>query len=104
MLGGCQKYQRDALNSVRPSSFFAQKIFFSISISRGRTGEMEVSTVPTRCSEQCATIFVFRSKNFFFDISFFGDRTGEREVSTMPIRYPEQYTTYFVFSVKKFFL
>ena len=38
-----------------------------------------VSTVPSRFPEQCACIFVFRSKKYFFDISISGGRTGERK-------------------------
>ena len=42
-------------------SFFGQNIYFLIF----RTGKSEVSEVPTRCPEQCASIFVFRSNKFF---------------------------------------
>ena len=47
-------------------SFFGQNIYFLIS----RTGKSEVSAVPIRYPEQCASIFVFRS-NIFFLISRF---------------------------------
>ena len=60
----CQRYHRGSLNSVRAYLFFGPKnISFDISISGGRTGERKVSTVPSRFPEQCARIFVFRSKN-----------------------------------------
>ena len=80
MKGKCNRYQRVALNSVKKFSFFGPKTFSSISISGGRTDENEVSTVPTRYPEQCATIFVLRSKNFLFDISIFWGRRSERKV------------------------
>ena len=62
--GRCQRYQRGALDSMLAFSFFVPN-FFYISISGGRTGEKEMSTVPTRCPEEYASIFVFRSKKFF---------------------------------------
>ncbi len=48
MKGRCQQYQRKVLNSMRAFSFFrSKKYFFDISISGDRTGEREVSAVPT---------------------------------------------------------
>ena len=46
---------------MRPFLFFGSKNFFDISISEDRTGEKEVSTVPLRCPEQYASIFIFQS-------------------------------------------
>ena len=101
----CQRYQRGTLNSMRPFSFFGQKIFFlSISISTGRSGENEASKVPTGSTEQNATIFVFRSKNFFLDLSISGGRSGKREVSRISTRSPEQYASNLVLRIKKIFL
>ena len=100
--GRCQQGQRGALNSVRALVFRSKNFFFHISISEGCRGKTEVSTVPTRCSKQCASIFVFLSKNFF-DISISVGRTGKREVSTMPTWCPEQCASIFVFRSKKFF-
>ena len=59
-----------------------------------------MSTVPSRFPEQCARIFVFRSKKYFIDILNSGGRTGERKVSTVPSRFPEQYAHIFVFRSK----
>ena len=62
-----------------------------------------MSTVSTRCTEQCATIFVIRSKIFLFDTSIYGGRTGKREVSTVLTHSPEQCASIFVFWSKNFF-
>ena len=63
----------------------------------------QFKAVSTRCTEQRATIFVYRSKNFFFDISIFVGRTSERKVSTVRTWCPEKYATVFVFLFKNFF-
>ena len=102
MDGRCQRNQHGVINSLREFSVFRTKIFFfDISKSRDRTGEGEVTTIPTRCPQQYATIFVFRSKKCFFDISISECGTVEREVLTVPMLYPELYVTIFVF---RFFL
>ncbi len=68
--GRSKRYQRGALNSIQAFSFFDQKVFVNISITRVRTREKELSTVPKRCPEHFASIFVFRSK-FVLSISRF---------------------------------
>ena len=76
-------YQRSALISMRAFFVFGPKIFSSISISGGRSGEKEVSAVTTHYTEQYVKIFVFRSLKFNFNISKSGGRRGEREVSAV---------------------
>ena len=68
------------------------------------TDEREVSSVSTRCPEQCASIFDFRYNKFFFSISISGDRTGEREVSTVVTWFSKKYASIYVLLVIKFFL
>ncbi len=101
--GSCLRYQSCGLNSKRAFSFLGStKFFFDISISGGHTGEREVSTVPTRWSEQYANLFVFRFKNFFFNIYISGGSTGERCQRYNAV--PEQKASIFVFCVHKIFL
>ena len=61
-----------------------------------RTGKRKVSTVTSRCPEQCASIFFF-VPIFFFLIS----RKGEKEVSVVPTPSSVHYTSIFVFLYKK---
>ena len=49
--------------------FRFKNLCINISISEGRTGEREVSTVQTLYPEQCAIIFIFRFKKVFINIS-----------------------------------
>ena len=62
----CQRCQRGALNIMHTFLFFGPNFFLLIF----RTGKREVSTVPTRCPVQYASIFVSRSKKFFIYINF----------------------------------
>ena len=80
----CQRYQRGTLIRMRVFSFFGLNTSSSITrFLEGRTGERELSTVPTLCPEQDASIFVFRSKQFIFYISISGFRSGERKLSAV---------------------
>ena len=57
----CHRCQSSALNSMRVFFFFGHKMFSSIS----RKGQRKVSTVTSRCPEQCASIFFFVPIFFF---------------------------------------
>ena len=63
MKGNCQRLQHNDLNSVRTFSFFGPKNVFDISISWGRTGKREVSTVRGTLNRLRAFSF-FCLKNF----------------------------------------
>ena len=60
MKGRNYRSRCDSMKSMRYLSFFNPIFFCYISITGGRIGEREESTVPTRCPEQYATILVFR--------------------------------------------
>ena len=49
---------------MRAIFVFGPNIYSSISISGGRSGEREMSAVPTRCPDHFAKIFVFGQKKF----------------------------------------
>ena len=79
----CQRHLQGALNSMRFLTFLDPNYPPNISISRCGTGATEMSTAPTRCPQQYATIFIFRS--FFFSISrildvAWGLRGSERQL------------------------
>ena len=67
----CQLHKHFALKQYATIFvFLTKKMFFNISISGGRSGEREVSTVTTRYPEQYATTFVFQSKIFASILNF----------------------------------
>ena len=98
----CQRHLQGALNSMRFLTFLDPNYPPNISISRCGTGATEMSTAPTRCPQQYATIFIFRS--FFFSISRILDVAwGLRGSERQPTLRPEQYGIIFIFRSKFFF-
>ena len=103
MKGRCQRYQRDALNSMRPFLFFDPKKFSLISQF------LEVAQVKGRCQwyqrgsmKSMRQFSFFAPKFFFFYISISGGRKCEKKQSMVPTPFPEEYAIIFVFLSKIF--